>query len=128
MQSEADHYAFFVHILVQLPDYIPREWHDRIRVVLDEKGVHYLWTGWNNGEGHGKVSVDGKAQYTHRIICSRVQGRPLSKGEVVDHNCRHRPCLNGDHLEPVTVSVNTNRGNGIYYQFKRSHEYGSDRE
>lgn len=122
MESEAAILHFWAPVLVVLPSYIPEAWHNRIRIEIDERGVHYLWTGWSNGEGHGKVRVKGKAVYVHREVIRLKTGVPVPKNKVVDHLCRHRPCMNFDCLEPVTVAVNTYRGDGAYYQYKKAQE------
>lgn len=112
---------------LELPGYIPFAWHDRIRVVTDAKGTHYLWTGWNNGEGRGKAREGGKAVYTHRRIVEIVTGRKLNRFEYVDHvaeRCDHKACMNFDHLEPVPPAVNTARGPGAQHQFKPAWGYG----
>lgn len=111
-----------------LPDYIPREWADRITILEDERGRHYLWTGWNNGEGHGKVRIDGKACYTHRIIVERVRGVVLGTLDYVDHKCERKACLNYDHLEPVTPGENVARGPGRHWQYKKRDYYGKSSE
>lgn len=94
---------------VRLPSYIPGAWRDRILVVYDARGVHYIWTGWHNGQGHGKVSVAGKVKYTHRIIFENVSGIKLKRFDYVDHLCKHKGCLNFDCLEAVTPKENTAR-------------------
>lgn len=106
-----------------LPHYIPREWHDRIRVLHDEKGVHFIWTGWSDGKGHGKISKKGKAKYVHREVIESVDGIVLASDDIVDHLCRHRGCINRDHLEVVTMKVNTDRGLGKQCQFRTAEEY-----
>lgn len=117
-------YAAEVHFLatLALPDYIPAEWRNRITIHCDGRGVHYLWTGWNNGEGHGKVRVKGKMRYTHREIVERVTGTKLERRDYVDHLCELKPCLNFDHLEPVPPGENTARGPGSRTQYRR--DYG----
>lgn len=101
-----------------LPSYIPREWWDRVEVVVDERGVHYCWTGWNNGEGHGKAKVDGRTVYTHREIYERCSGVKLGRFDFVDHGCERKPCMNFDHLEAVPPAVNTARGPGRHTQYR----------
>lgn len=108
-----------------LPDYIPPEWGDRIYVVQDDRGTHYVWVGWNNGEGHGKVRIAGNVQYTHRFIYERVNGVKLTRFDYVDHKCEHKGCINADHLEAVPPGVNTYRGPGRFNQFRTRDEYAS---
>ena len=38
---------------------------------------------------------------------------PLPDGLVLDHLCRNRACVNPEHLEPVTQSVNLLRGETV---------------
>lgn len=106
-----------------LPDYIPAEWHDRIKIMTDERGLHFIWTGWSNGKGHGKVSINGEAKYVHRVVVERVDNITLATDDIVDHLCRHRGCINRACLEVVTMKENTDRGLGKDYQFKPAEEY-----
>lgn len=111
-----------------VPDYIPTHWLDRITLEWgpDRDGNmrwHYLWTGWNNGEGHAKVRHQGKAIYCHRDIVERVEGRKLSRWNYVDHRCERKNCLNYDCLEAVPPGENTRRGPGAHQQFKPADAY-----
>lgn len=106
-------------ITTELPAYLPPEWHDRIVVEIDQDGkLHYLWTGWNNGQGHAKVRRQGAAIYCHRDVVERVEGRKLTRFQYVDHLCTRKACLNYDCLEVVPPGVNTLRGPGRLTQFK----------
>ena len=70
----------------------------------------WLWTGYINGEGYGEYKSD---YLTTRLVHRISYG--LDKGHLpnlpLDHLCRHRNCVNPDHLEPVTSKVNTRRSN-----------------
>lgn len=48
-------------------------------------------------------------QLAHRVAYKILVG-PISRGLVIDHLCRNKLCVNPDHLEPVTQSVNVQRG------------------
>lgn len=52
------------------------------------------------------------ATYLHRLFYSIYNG-PIPEGLVIDHLCRTRRCINPQHLEAVTVGVNTMRGMGF---------------
>lgn len=76
------------------------------------------WTKLREGqngciEWSGKVRPDGYARsngaYLHRAEYERLVG-PIPDGLELDHLCRNRACVNVLHLEPVTRSVNTFRG------------------
>lgn len=83
-----------------------------------------MWTGWNDGKGHGKYRDHGKGIFVHRRSWELANCRELRDDEVVDHLCRHPECWNPTHLEAVTVAVNTARGNGRFYQYKMAKQYG----
>lgn len=110
-------------VKIRLPWYILPRWHDRIRVHFDHRGIHFLWTGWNNGEGHAKAEIDGKVWYLHRWIYTKVTGIKLDRFDYIDHRCEHKNCLNHDCHEPVSPGVNTERGPGRRTQFRRADAY-----
>lgn len=104
--------------MVRLPWYIPERWHDRVTVFFDHQGVHFLWTGWNNGQGHAKAKVDGVTVYIHRWIYTIVTGIVLDRFDYVDHRCGYKNCLNYDCHEAVPPGVNTERGPGRLTQYR----------
>ena len=61
--------------------------------------------------------IHGKRQYTHRLAYE-FSGQKLDSDLCLDHLCRNRKCCNPEHLEQVTQAVNTNRGDGVNYQYK----------
>jgi hypothetical protein len=85
------------------------------RIVSRMMSVDGCWrvSGWNSGNGFAKVSILGKSRQVHRVIYTLIVG-PIPDGDVLDHKkhsgCRFRDCGNPDHLEPVSVKVNTHRG------------------
>lgn len=102
----------------EIPSYIPHKWAKKVRVLVDEKGTHYLWTGWNNGEGHAKARHGGKVVYLYRFLYTMITGVVLRRWDYVDHTCEHKACLNFDHWEPVPPGVNTARGPGAETQYR----------
>nr|WTB35078.1 HNH endonuclease [Streptomyces sp. NBC_00830] len=62
-------------------------------------------------QGYGSFSLKGTNLRAHRVAYTVARGE-LPEDKVLDHLCRNRPCVNPDHLELVTVQVNTLRGEG----------------
>lgn len=113
--------------LVTIPSYIPDKWLNRIKVAIDDRGTHYLWTGWNNGKGHAKASIAGKMVYCYRYLYQQITGTTLRRWDHIDYLCERKPCLNFDHWEKVAPGVNTERGPGQRHQFKAPAVYEAQR-
>lgn len=69
----------------------------------------WLWLGYGTANGYGSLRIDGKHVLAHRAAYELYKG-PIPAGLDLDHLCRVRCCVNPDHLEPVTRSVNLRRG------------------
>ena len=98
--------------------HIPRELVPSIRERLASHGVVgsngcILWTGAIDRSGYGKfpITIDGTRRMTGAHRAAWMAHRGDIQGDlVVDHLCRVRSCVNVDHMELVTGSVNTIRG------------------
>lgn len=87
---------------------------------VDRTDSCWLWTGYINKEGYGEyVSEALTTRLAHRIAFA------LDKDYMpelpLDHLCRHRHCVNPDHLEPVTTKVNTRRSNVGLHSSNKTH-------
>ncbi len=60
-------------------------------------------------KGYGQFWYDGALVYAHRYSYETLVGE-VPYGLDLDHLCRNRQCVNPQHLEPVTRSVNIKRG------------------
>lgn len=78
----------------------------RERAVRD--GDCLRWTGLIRANGYGKISVQGRLVYVHRLAYEVAKG-PIPDGLEIDHLCRVRDCINPDHLEAVTHAENVRR-------------------
>lgn len=67
------------------------------------------WTGNRDPHGYGRITVAKKTKRAHRVVYEHFKG-PIPEGLVIDHLCRNPGCVNPDHLEAVTIKVNTLRG------------------
>ena len=68
----------------------------------------WLWLGFKNREGYGMFYL-GNTTTAHRVSYMIKHGS-IPEGLHIDHLCRIRDCVNPDHLEAVTPSVNVKRG------------------
>jgi hypothetical protein len=81
---------------------------DRLRYRVTDTGCWH-WTGYTSPEGYGRVGVRSASQLAHRAHWVEVRG-PITDGQVLDHICRNRACINLEHLRVVTVGQNNHLG------------------
>ena len=77
---------------------------------LDATGDCWEWTGCRR-DGYGLVWWLCSMRSAHRIAYELLV-EPIPDRFTIDHLCRNRGCLNPDHMEVVSIRVNTLRGYG----------------
>lgn len=98
----------YFETLERLPHYVFR------RIEVAPTGC-WIWIGGIQSGGYGHV-VDKRPRdekrhrmmLAHRFVYEELVG-PIPDGLHLDHLCRVRPCVNPEHLEPVTVLENNLR-------------------
>ncbi len=80
---------------------------ERVEIIMPADC--WIWTGALTSAGYGSLSFKGKTTLAHRLSYVRHRGA-IPPGLVLDHLCRVPACINPDHLEPVTMQVNSARG------------------
>jgi hypothetical protein len=98
----------------------------RFWAKVDASADCWEWTGARMKNGYGVFNL-GKVAGTrlaHRYAYQTLVG-PIDS-EQLDHLCRNRPCVNPDHLEPVTQQLNLMRGgSGSAINARKTHcKYG----
>lgn len=66
------------------------------------------WDAAKDKRGYGQFCIRYKRFVAHRFAYEVLVG-PIPNGLVLDHLCCNKSCVNPDHLEPVTVQVNSSR-------------------
>lgn len=64
------------------------------------------WTGHIEQGGYGRFSVRGWPVSAHRFAYQQAYG-PIHPDAHIDHVCENRVCVRPDHLQPVTMFLNT---------------------
>ena len=95
------------------------------RVALQDDGC-LVWFGGMYGSGYGAFFPGGNRTggnvLAHRWLFERLVG-PIPDGFDIDHLCRNRPCVNPEHLEPVTRLENIRRAAAIKTCCPAGHPY-----
>jgi hypothetical protein len=64
-------------------------------------------------KGYGRVGTYDqgvqRVYQAHRVVYMHLVDADLDPALVLDHLCKERRCVNPEHLEPVTPTVNTER-------------------
>lgn len=69
------------------------------------------WTGAISSDGYGRIYVDGRSQYAHRVAYELACG-PIPEGSEVDHTCHVSACVEPGHLRLATPSQNQQNRRG----------------
>lgn len=78
------------------------------KYTIDPNGC-WLWSGAIDPNGYGAIKIAGEKRGAHRVSFELYRGE-IPAGLDLDHLCRIHHCINPDHLEPVSRSINIQRG------------------
>ena len=79
----------------------------------------WMWVGTTE-DGYGRFWDGERLWVAHRWLWTQLVGE-VAEGLQLDHLCRNRACVNPDHLEPVTQTVNVRRGASVRPFCKKGH-------
>lgn len=94
-------------------DHLPERIQEKL-IPEPNTGCWLYMGSWDSANGYGKISWGGRHSMLHRVVYELTVG-PIPEGLILDHQCRVRACCNPAHLEPVTVQVNTERGEAVLF-------------
>lgn len=102
-----------------------KSWPDRFWAKIDKTGNSglvfegtpcWLWTGGTTDGGYGlwhrRANRKILTLLPHRVSYELLVGL-IPPGYTIDHKCRVLTCVNPEHLEPVTHSINLLRGDTV---------------
>ena len=73
---------------------------------VEKTDTCWLWLGSRNDEGYGSLQVDRMETKAHRYAYLLLVG-PIPEGQVIDHTCLVKNCVNPNHLRPLTQKDNS---------------------
>lgn len=79
------------------------------KVTTNRETGCWEWIGARNSRGRAVWSIQSRAVLAYRVAWEHFCG-PIPDGMTVDHLCGSRTCINPEHLEIVTRSLNSHRG------------------
>lgn len=98
---------------------------DRFFSKVREIGECWEWSAYRDHHGYGKFRTDSGPRLAHRLSWQFFRGA-IPEGLALDHLCRNRACVNPDHLDPVTIGVNVQRGAEEITSCPQGHPYDSE--
>ena len=111
---------------------LPTRFWQKVRLL--DNGC-WEWTGAIDARGYARFRLRERNALAHRVAYEHCVG-PVPKGLDLDHLCRNHPCVNPEHLEPVTRRENLRRGHrrrpthcpqGHPYAGSNLYQYGNHR-
>lgn len=82
--------------------------HVLAQCTVDTETGCWEWARYRDPNGYGRAYDGQVMQWAHRYAWEALRG-PIPKGLQIDHLCNNPPCVNPDHLEPVTQAENIRR-------------------
>lgn len=74
------------------------------RVARNAQKACWQWQGSKNGQGYGKMVINGKHHSAHRVAYIMAFGY-IPEGHDVVHTCDNHLCVNPMHLKAQTNRV-----------------------
>lgn len=87
---------------------------DRFWTKVNKTDTCWLWTAATTQRGYGMFKLPGgRASIpAHRFAYETLVG-PIPAGFEIDHICRTRACVRPNHLQAVTVRINSLRSDNL---------------
>ena len=84
------------------------------RVDKSSESGCWLWTGYIDGKGYGRIGVGHRMVRTHRLAYELSTGESIPAGMQIDHICHVKRCCNPQHLRNATNKQQKEHLRGAY--------------
>lgn len=101
---------------------LPLEERLRLHVVYEPMSGCWLWDGYQDPQGYGRLKVAGVSRLAHRVSHELFIG-PVVDDLTVDHLCLNKSCVSPWHLEAVTKAENNRRFGRSMTRCKQGHPF-----
>jgi hypothetical protein len=93
----------------ELPFKITPELQARFWAKVDRRGPDdcWVWLAAPSSRGYGRIQTPASKSYPAHKLSHLIAGGSVKAGEVVDHTCRNRLCVNPAHLRSVPPRLNS---------------------
>lgn len=81
------------------------------KIAKDAESGCHLWTAYKNESGYGRLTIDKRLRYAHRVSYAHHVG-PIPDGMMIDHMCFTPACVNPEHMRLVTNKQNSENHSG----------------
>ena len=76
------------------------------KVEVGDKINCWLWLGYKNRDGYGRMTINRKVRNAHRVSWQMHNNVRIPKGKIIRHKCDNPSCVNPYHLEIGTHADN----------------------
>ncbi|MFJ5105493.1 MULTISPECIES: HNH endonuclease signature motif containing protein [unclassified Glutamicibacter] len=78
---------------------------DRFLQQVEKTDTCWNWIGYISPAGYGRIKVGRAGKFAHRVSYE-MHIEHIARGQIIDHKCRNKACVNPDHLRISNPKMN----------------------
>lgn len=90
---------------------------------IEKTQTCWIWLGYKERDGYGRISINDRPVFVHRLSFFIHSGRWPKSKMVIDHICGVRNCVNPLHIREVTQMQNCHENSlsSCYFNKLKTH-------